>query len=175
MPRGPGRGRARLRARIRLRAAPPRSGQPSARTVTPPMPPAASSASTCSRISHWTSRATTSGRVTCSNRGNGPTAPCPGPRGSPHPEHRGGAVEAESDDALLAQLAEHGADSGTPAARSGPAFGALHQGPDLHADRGNGGGAHDVAAGDPPAGSGTGTTATRGSATRRSRCRHCTS
>ena len=61
-----------------------------------------------------------------------------------------------------------------PLARADPALGAGDQGPDLHADRRDRRRADDVAAGDARAASATGTTATPGCATRRSRCRRCT-
>ena len=77
-------------------------------------------------------------------------------------------------DALLARLARARTDPRPPLARPDPALGAGDQGPDLHADRRDRGGAHDLAARDARAASATGTTATRGCATRRSRCRRCT-
>ena len=54
------------------------------------------------------------------------------------------------------------------------AFRAGDQGADVHADRRDGSRAHHVACPRRPAASGTGTTATAGCATRRSRCRRCT-
>ena len=55
------------------------------------------------------------------------------------------AARIDCDDALLAPVAEQGADPGSPPARSGAAVGADDQGPDLHADRRDGRGAHDLA------------------------------
>ena len=63
-----------------------------------------------------------------------PTSPRPAPPGRHH--------------AVLARLAGTGADARPPVARPDPALGPGHQGPHLHADRGNRGGAHDLAAGD---------------------------
>ena len=51
--------------------------------------------------------------------------------------------------AVLARLAGESAYPGPPVPRSDPALGAGDQGPDVHADRGDGRGAHDLAAGDP--------------------------
>jgi hypothetical protein len=55
---------------------------------------------------------------------------------------------ASRHDALLAGVARARADPGPPLARPDPALGARDQGPDLHADRRDGRGAHDVAARD---------------------------
>ena len=71
-------------------------------------------------------------------------------------------------------LARARTDPRPPLARPDPALGAGDQGPDLHADRRDRGSAHDLAARDARAASATGTTATRGCATRPSRCRRCT-
>ena len=59
-------------------------------------------------------------------------------------ELRRGSGADRRDDALLAPVAEQGADPGSPPARPGAAVGADDQGPDLHADRRDGGGAHDL-------------------------------
>ncbi len=61
-----------------------------------------------------------------------------------------------------------------PLARADPPLGARDQGPDVHADRRDRRRPDDLAAGDARAASATGTTATRGCATRPSRCRRCT-
>ena len=66
---------------------------------------------------------------------------------APDGRRRGGR-EDRRDDALLARLARPRADPGPPLARPDPALGARDQGPDLHADRRDRGGAHDVAARD---------------------------
>ena len=75
-----------------------------------------------------------------------PTAPSPGPRSS---RRRRTSSEAEAqdrrDDPLLAGLAQHRPDSGSPPARSDPALGAGDQGPDLPADRRHRRRAHDLA------------------------------
>ena len=52
------------------------------------------------------------------------------------------------DVALLARLAQPRADPGSPVPRPDPTLGAHDQGPHVHADRSNGGRAHDLAAGD---------------------------
>ena len=63
-------------------------------------------------------------------------------------QRRGGQRAAGRDDALLARLARRGRGSPTTTAAADPALGADDQGADLHADRGDGRGADDVAAGD---------------------------
>ena len=63
-------------------------------------------------------------------------------------ERRRGRGEDGGDDALLARLARPRAHPRPPLPRPDPALGAGDQGPDLHADRRHGRGAHDVAAGD---------------------------
>ena len=60
---------------------------------------------------------------------------------------RGGRADRRHD-ALLARLARPRADPRSPLARPDPALGAHDQGPHLHADRRDRGGAHDVAARD---------------------------
>ena len=109
-------------------------------------------------------------------RASKPTARSPGRRGSRRPaDVEEAEAQARRDHALLARLAGPGADARPPLARPDPALRAGDQGPDLHADRRDGGRAHHVAAGDARAASATGTTATPGCATRPSRCRRCTS
>ena len=61
---------------------------------------------------------------------------------------RGDQRAARGDDELLAQLARAGADPRSPAAPVDPALGAGDQGADVHADRGDGRGADDIAARD---------------------------
>ena len=103
------------------------------------------------------------------------SARCRGPRASPRPadvDEAGGATRRHH--ALLARVDRPGADPRPPLARADPALGAGHQGPDVHADRAR------RSPRSPPrcprrrAASATGTTATRGSATRPSPCRRCT-
>ena len=88
---------------------------------------------------------------------------------------RRGQRAAGRDHALLARLAGPGAPARPPLARADPALGAGDQGPHLHADRRDRGGADDLAARRRRAASATGTTASPGCATRPSRCRRCTS
>ena len=69
-----------------------------------------------------------------------------GPRGAG--DGRGGRRTARRDDALLARLAGAGAIPRPPLARAHPALGTGGQGPHLHADGCDRGGAHDLAARD---------------------------
>ena len=75
---------------------------------------------------------------------------------------------------LLARVARPGAPPRPPLARADPALGAGDQGPHLHAHRRDRRGARRPRCRRRRAASATGTTATRGCATRRSRCRRCT-
>ena len=63
-------------------------------------------------------------------------------------QRRGGRRSARGDDALLARLARPRGDPRPRAWADDPAVGADDQGPHVHADGGDGGGAHHVAAGD---------------------------
>ena len=76
---------------------------------------------------------------------------------------------------VLAAVAGAGAHPGPLAATPAGAVRADDQGPHLHADRRDGGGADHLPARRRRAASGTGTTATPGCGTRRSPCRPCTS
>ena len=96
-------------------------------------------------------------------------------RGSACPDHRrGGRRAARGHDDVLARLARARGDPRPRARPADPAVGADDQGPHVHADR------RDASRRSPPrcrrrpAASGTGTTATPGSATRPSCCGRCT-
>ena len=89
-------------------------------------------------------------------------------------ERRRGQRAARRHHALLARLARPGPAPRPPLARADPALGAGDQGPDLHADRRDGRRARRRRCPRRRAASATGTTATPGCATRRSRCRRCT-
>ena len=89
-------------------------------------------------------------------------------RGRGRRAHRG-------DVALLARLAGSRADPRPPLARRHPALRAGDQGPDLHADRRDGGSADDVAARDAGRRAQLGLPLHAGCATRPSPCRRCTS
>ncbi len=102
------------------------------------------------RTSRSGSRATECEHGMCSSRASGPTARSRGPSSSrcpPTPTRRKQRIA--HDDALLALLAGQGAHPRPPLARPDPALGPGGQGTDVHADRRDGGGAHDVAPGDP--------------------------
>ena len=75
---------------------------------------------------------------------------------------------------LLAALDQERAHPRPPLAGTDAALGAGDQGPHLHAHRGHGGGADDLAAGDPRRGAQLGLPLSRGCATAPSRCRRCT-
>ena len=173
--RGPGRDRARLRARVRLRPDARRMDAGRRRRSTPPTRPAPGRRSASSPISRSGSRATASAAVTCSRRASARTAALSWAEGFAAPRD---VDEAEERMAATTRFwrAWLGArpDPRPPLARPDPALGAHDQGPHVHADRRDRGGAHDVAARDARAASATGTTATRGCATRRSRSRRCT-
>ena len=69
-------------------------------------------------------------------------------RGACPDQRRRGRRSARGDDALLARLARPRGDSRPRAWADDPALGAGDQGPHVHADGGDGRGAHHVAAGD---------------------------
>ena len=78
------------------------------------------------------------------------------------------------DQSLLARLDRRRALSRPSVARVPPAQRPHPEGPDLRADRGAAGGAHDLAAREPSAAAGTGTIATPGCVTPPSPCGRCT-
>ena len=96
------------------------------------------------------SRATACARGTCSRRARRPTARCRGPRSS-RPRRTSTRPRRGIDGDRRASGARwlgRARDPRPPLARPDPALGARDQGPDLHADRRDGRGADDVAAGD---------------------------
>ena len=151
VPRGHGRGRAGLRAGVRLRAGRGHVDRWPTPTATPPTPPTAAarrsgSAPTCRSAS----RAARPAPATCCPRAS--TAFCalswaedlaaPGRR-------RGGRPPSiDATVAVLAQLAGPRPDPRPRAAAPARAVGPDHQGPHLHADRRDRGGADHLAAGD---------------------------
>ena len=145
VPRRTGRGRPRLRARLRLR---PDAGDLDAGRRSEHAADAIRSRRDLqARLGSRDRRRGRVGPRTPRARGRRPGVlrPVVGRGARRAAERRRGGGADRRDDALLAQVAEQGADPGSPPARPGPALGADDQGPDLHADRRDGGGAHDLA------------------------------
>ena len=149
MPRGERRGRAGLRARVRLRtrarAVGARGGRSARRRRKRGRPGLSSSDRPC---------AGDRGEPRpCAARAPGRRARLLRPvlgRGPRRAARRGRGLGAHGhDDPLLAGLAQPRPDPGSPLPRPDPALRARDQGPHVHADRGDRGRAHDLAAGDP--------------------------
>ena len=146
---GHGRGRARLRAGVRLRPRRRRSGRSSTTTGTRPTPPAPARRSASGPTSRSASRATASRARHVLRAGERAYCALSWAEELDAPDGRRRRRGADRrDDALLARLARPGAHPRPSLPRPDPALGAGDQGPDVHADRRDGRGAHDLAAGD---------------------------
>ena len=149
VPRGQRRGGARLRAGLRLR---PRAGGVDARRRRPARrrcAPAPGRRSGSAPTSRSASRATASAPATSCAAGDRAYCALSWAEGLDGAgRRRGGRGADRGHDPVLARVARPRPHPRPPLPRPDPALGARDQGPDVHADRGDGGGAHHVAAGD---------------------------